>query len=523
MFFVDNSCQLMYKAVKSLAVIVKEVKKGSAAWRAGIKAGDTLVSLNGNTIIDVLDYCFYQNNEKIVAEVVTAKGKIKKFRLKKGEYDELGLQFETYLMDDKRACKNKCVFCFIDQLPKGLRESLYFKDDDSRLSFLFGNYITLTNITEHEVERIIKMHISPINISVHTTNPELRVKMMTNKNAGKVLDIMHRFNEAGIKMNSQLVLCPGFNDGEELERSLADLLQLENMECIAAVPVGLTKFRDGLADLQPFNKNSAAATIDIIDKYGDISAQKYGDRRVYASDEFYLLSEREMPPAEYYGDFLQLENGIGLWALLLSEVRAALEDTANTEVNRNISIATGVAAYPLICNIVELCKQKYSGVNCDVYKIENDFFGERITVSGLVTATDIINQLSYKDLGEELLTVCVHLLANLPSCRNYQFIVLTEETGALFLINKALQNSYTHLKQHRFSAVTTPRLAQHLYSTGILSGQEQVQELLSANLQGDSIGILGSGPYHLTPQRMTLSPAELAQKIISPDALYIHY
>ena len=386
-----------------MAVIVELVEKGSAAWRAGIRAGDTLVSLNGNTIVDVLDYRFYQNNEKIVAEIVTAKGKIKKIKIKKGEYDELGLQFETYLMDEKRSCKNKCIFCFIDQLPKGLRDSLYFKDDDSRLSFLFGNYITLTNITEHEIERIIKMHISPINISVHTTNPELRVKMMTNKNAGKVLEIMHRFNEAGIKMNSQLVLCPGFNDGEELERSLKDLLELENMECIAAVPVGLTKFRDGLANLQPFDKTSAAETIDIIDKYGDIALQKYGDRRIYASDEFYLLSGREMPSAEYYGDFLQLENGVGLWALLLSEVKAALEDIATAKTNRKISIATGVAAYPLICSIAKMCEQRMSGLSCEVYKIENDFFGKRITVSGLVTATDIINQLGDKDLGEELL------------------------------------------------------------------------------------------------------------------------
>ena len=213
-----------------MSVIIKDVENKSPAYKAGIKSGDTLLSLNGNTIIDVLDYRFYQDNEKIIAEVINAKGKIKKFKIKKGEYDELGLIFDTYLMDEKRSCKNKCIFCFIDQLPKGLRESLYFKDDDSRLSFLFGNYITLTNITEHEIERIIKMRISPINISVHTTNPELRVKMMTNKNAGNVLEIINRFNDAGIKMNSQLVLCPDYNDGDELRRTLNDLLSLENMQ-----------------------------------------------------------------------------------------------------------------------------------------------------------------------------------------------------------------------------------------------------------------------------------------------------
>lgn len=386
-----------------MSVIVKDVETKSAAYKARIKPGDTLVSLNGNIIMDVLDYRFYQNNEKIVAEIINSKGKIKKVKIKKGEFDEIGLQFDTYLMDEKRSCKNKCVFCFIDQLPKGLRDSLYFKDDDSRLSFLFGNYITLTNITEHEIERIINMHISPINISVHTTNPELRVKMMTNKNAGKVLEVMQRFNDAGIKMNSQLVLCPGFNDGDELRRSLNDLLNLENMECIAAVPVGLTKYRDGLPALETFNKNTAAQVLDIIDEYAQKSMQKYGDRRIYGSDEFYLLSGRKIPEAAFYGDFLQLENGVGLWALLKSEVNDALADIDSFSADRHISIATGVAAYPLLREIADMCQQKCNGLKCDVFAINNDFFGERITVAGLITATDIYNQLKNKKLGDTLL------------------------------------------------------------------------------------------------------------------------
>ncbi len=386
-----------------MSVIIKDIEKGSPAQKSRIKPGDTLISLNGNIIMDVLDYRFYQNNEKLVVEIINAKGKIKKLKIKKGEFEELGLEFDTYLMDEKRSCKNKCVFCFIDQLPKGLRDSLYFKDDDSRLSFLFGNYITLTNITEHEIDRIIKMHISPINISVHTTNPELRVKMMTNKSAGKVLEIMQRFNDAGIKMNSQLVLCPGFNDGDELRRSLNDLLNLENMECIAAVPVGLTKYRDGLAELEPFNKDTASQVLDIIDEYAEKSVQKYGDRRIYGSDEFYLLSGREIPLAEFYGDFLQLENGVGLWALLKSDAEAALQDITCKNINRHVSIATGVAAYPLLCEIATLCEQKCNGLKCDVYAIKNDFFGERITVAGLVTATDIYNQLNDDDLGDALL------------------------------------------------------------------------------------------------------------------------
>ncbi len=386
-----------------MSVIIKDVEKGSSADKARIKSGDTLISLNGNIIMDVLDYRFYQNNEKIIAEIINSKGKIKKVKIKKGEFDEIGLQFDTYLMDEKRSCKNKCVFCFIDQLPKGLRDSLYFKDDDSRLSFLFGNYITLTNITEHEIERIINMHISPINISVHTTNPELRVKMMTNKNAGKVLEVMQRFNDAGIKMNSQLVLCPGFNDGDELRRSLNDLLNLENMECIAAVPVGLTKYRDGLAELEPFNKDTASQVLDIIDEYAEKSFQKYGDRRIYGSDEFYLLSGREMPNADFYGDFLQLENGVGLWSLLKSEVNDALAQIDDFSSNHHVSIATGVAAFPLLSEIANMCKQKCDGLVCDVYSIKNDFFGEKITVAGLVTATDIYNQLKDKNMGDTLL------------------------------------------------------------------------------------------------------------------------
>ena len=386
-----------------MSVIVKDIEKGSVAEKTRIKPGDTLVSLNGNTIIDVLDYRFYQNNEKLVIEIINSKNKIKKIKVKKDEFEELGLVFDTYLMDEKRSCKNKCVFCFIDQLPTGLRDSLYFKDDDSRLSFLFGNYITLTNITEHEIERIINMHISPINISVHTTNPELRVKMMSNKNAGSVLNIMNRFNDAGIKMHSQLVLCPEINDGEELRRSLNDLLELENMECVAAVPVGLTKFRDGLADIKPFDKESAGNVLDIIEEFSQKSVKKYGERRFYGSDEFYLLSEREMPNAEFYGDFLLLENGVGLWALLKSEVESALQDIECAFIDRHVSIVTGVAAYPLMCEIASLCETKISGLKCDVYAIKNDFFGEKITVAGLITATDIFNQLNSMDLGDTLL------------------------------------------------------------------------------------------------------------------------
>ena len=393
-----------------MSVIIKSVDSGSPADRAGLKEGYTLISINKNEIMDVLDYRFYQSNAKLQVEYIDQNGKIKKVRIRKPEFEELGLNFETYLIDKQHSCLNKCVFCFIDQLPKGMRESLYFKDDDSRLSFLFGNYITLTNITEHEIERIIKMHISPINISVHTTNPELRVKMMKNKNAGNVLSIIKRFDDAGIKINCQLVLCPGDNDGKELERSLEDLTNLKNAECIAAVPVGLTKHRDGLAELIPFNEQTASETIDLINCFGDKCLEKYGSRRVYASDEFYLLAKRQLPDADYYGEFLQLENGVGLWSLMLKEATDAIYDADyELEKKRKITLVTGKAAYPLITEIVDKCKQKWDNLECEVFAIENNYFGPLITVAGLVTATDILEQIGGKDLGEELIIPAVML------------------------------------------------------------------------------------------------------------------
>ena len=387
-----------------MSVIIKSVEKGSPAYKKGIKAMDTLISIDGNEIMDVLDYRFYQNNSRLTIKFINKKGKVKSKTVKKGEFDELGLEFNTYLMDEKRSCKNKCIFCFIDQLPKGLRDSLYFKDDDSRLSFLFGNYITLTNITEHEIDRIIKMHISPINISVHTTNPELRVKMMNNKNAGKALDIIKRFNEAGIKINCQMVLCPDINDGKELERTLTDLTALSNVECIAAVPVGLTGHREGLYPLKAYDKNKAEDVLKIIDKFGDECIEKYSERRVYGADEFYILSGRTIPSADYYGEFYQLENGVGLVSLLLDEAYKAIEETNYTlKKERTLTIATGEAAELFITQIVDKMLKKWDNLRCRVVPVKNNFFGGKITVAGLITASDIEEQLKDTRLGEELL------------------------------------------------------------------------------------------------------------------------
>lgn len=386
-----------------MAVVIDGVSRGSVAEDYGFEAGDTLYAIDGHEIMDVLDYRFYQDSEELTVTVIDKNGKRIDVDIQKDEYEELGLTFNTYLMDKKHSCRNACIFCFIDQLPKGMRESLYFKDDDSRLSFLFGNYITLTNITEHEIERIINMHISPVNISVHTTDPELRVKMMKNKNAGDALRHIYRLNDAGIRLNSQLVLCPGYNDGAALEKTLADLSGLENMECIAAVPVGLTKYRDGLTPIEPFDKESSGKVIDTIDKFASVCLEKYGQRRIYASDEFYLTAGRKMPDAEFYGDFLQLENGVGLWALLKSQAFSELENIKGKEIEKRYAIVTGKAAYPLINEIAKKCEERSKRIKCTVYDIKNNFFGERITVAGLITGKDIIEQLSGKISADELL------------------------------------------------------------------------------------------------------------------------
>ena len=388
-----------------MSVIIKAVIPGSLAEASGIKGGDILVSINGKEILDVLDYRFFESERNIKLALLSSADKLYEVSIDKEEGDEIGLLFDTYLMDKQRSCKNKCLFCFIDQLPSGMRESLYFKDDDSRLSFLFGNYITLTNITEHEVERILAMHISPVNISVHTTDPELRVEMMKNKNAGKALDILYRLAGGGIKLNCQLVLVPGYNDGEALRRTLKDLLALDAVQCIAAVPVGLTDHREGLPALEPFNKKTAKNALEIIEEFGNISYNDCGARRVFAADEFYLLANEPIPPAEYYEDFAQLENGVGLWALLLKESREALA-LAGRRIfakKRRVSIATGVAAAPLMQEIADACNKQFKHFKCTVFPITNDFFGHKITVSGLVTGGDMLRQLKGKSLGDALL------------------------------------------------------------------------------------------------------------------------
>lgn len=394
-----------------MSVKISDVQKKSLAARKGIKRGYVLHSINSHEINDVLDYQFYAEENKLEIVVANDKGKQKTVKLHKKDGQDLGLEFETYLMDKQMRCKNKCVFCFIDQLPNGMRDTLYFKDDDSRMSFLFGNYITLTNLTEHDVERIIEMHISPINISVHTMNPELRVKMMKNKHAGESLKYIERFAKAGIKLNTQLVLCPGINDGRELEFSLKQLSKLyPSLQSIAAVPVGLTKFRENLEPLEEYTPQSARNVIDIIDSFGDEFKKQHGTRLAFCADEFYIKAGMRLPNDEYYEDYPQIENGVGLWRNLESEFFDALEKSdADENIHSKVSIATGVAAYPLMKRFAEAVENKYKNAAVNVYEIKNDFFGHSITVAGLITGGDLIKQLKEKELNGKLIIPSVML------------------------------------------------------------------------------------------------------------------
>lgn len=386
-----------------MAVKIFDVTTGSHADKAGIKKGETLLSINSNEIVDVLDYRFYQVNRKLTLEVADENKNVRTIEMTKGEYEEIGLEFETYLMDKQHSCRNKCIFCFIDQLPKGMRESLYFKDDDSRLSFLFGNYITLTNITEHEIDRIIKMHISPINVSVHTTNPELRCKMMNNRFAGDTLKYLKRFADAGITLNCQIVSCPGINDGDELVRTLTDLENL-GVNMTAIVPVGLTRYRENLYPLVPYNKETAGQTIDIIEKMGDECVKKHGRRIFFPGDEFYLLAEREIPSPEFYEDFSALEDGIGMIAYLTDDVGWKLEELdADESLCHKVTIACGEGVFPYMKRIMSMINEKFPNITINTRAIKNNFFGGGINVSGLVTGGDLIDQLRDDDLGDRLL------------------------------------------------------------------------------------------------------------------------
>lgn len=390
-----------------MAVLISSVIKGSSADRCGINGGDTLLKLNGHEIVDVLDYRFYQLEREVLIEYIS-QGEIKSATAKKPEYEELGFEFDSYLMDKEHSCRNKCIFCFIDQMPKGMRETLYFKDDDSRLSFLFGNYITLTNLSQHEIDRIISMHISPVNVSVHTTNPELRCMMMNNRFAGESLEIMRRFSEAGIVLNCQLVICPGINDGDELRRSIRDLGEM-GVNSIAVVPVGLTDHREGLYPLKPFTRESAEEVLRIVDEFGDAFYKKNSRRIVFAADELYIKAERKIPESDFYEDYPCLENGVGLIALQKDEFTYALEESVGDDsLVRHKTIACGESAAPYLRELCELLRTKYPNVCINVRPIINHFFGTMINVSGLIVGQDLISQLKNTISGDEvIIPVCM--------------------------------------------------------------------------------------------------------------------
>ena len=388
-----------------MSVLIKSVEPGSSADRAGIKPGQTLLSINGHDIHDVLDFRFYETERTVEVVVADMDGSQHSHTIRKGEYASLGLDFETYLMDKQRSCRNKCVFCFVDQTPKGMRETLYFKDDDERLSFLFGNYITLTNLSDRELERIVQMKITPINVSVHTTNPELRVRMMKNPESARIMERLRFLAEGGIQLNCQLVLCPGWNDGDELERSLSDLFSLTpQVQSIALVPVGLTAHREGLEPLRLFNAEESRQVIQTANRWAAIARAHGWGNVVWPADEFYITAGLPFPIPEDYEDYPQLDNGVGMVALLRDEFLAALEDAEVDDLPHEATIATGTSMAPYLTELVDKAKEKFSGAKWEVVPIVNDFFGHSITVAGLVTGGDIIKQLSGKAIhGSRLL------------------------------------------------------------------------------------------------------------------------
>ncbi|CEJ74844.1 Fe-S oxidoreductase [[Clostridium] sordellii] len=391
--------------VKNTNNIISKVYKNSIAEELGIEVGDLLISINDQPIHDIIEYRFLLSDEYLEVEIKKKNNEIYVYEIEKEYDDDLGIEFTNPIIDKAKSCRNKCVFCFIDQLPKGMRETLYFKDDDSRLSFLQGNFVTLTNMSEEDIDNIIKYRISPINISVHTTNPELRKTMIKNKFAGKLYEIMKRLADAQIQMNCQIVLCPGYNDKEELERTVSDLTKLyPYVNSAAAVPVGITKHRDHLPHLEIFNEKTASETIDLVNKLQEKYLKELGTRFIFLSDEFYMIANRQLLDYDEYEGFIQFENGVGMISKLEREIKdyLATNPKNSMDVKKKVSIATGHSAYNFICDMANCMMEKYPELDIKVHKIINNFFGDTITVSGLITATDIIDQLKNEDLGQTL-------------------------------------------------------------------------------------------------------------------------
>ena len=398
--------------------LIENVIEDSIAWELEIEAGDKLVSINNKEINDIFDYHYFCEDEYLEILIEKGDGEEWLLEVEKDEDEELGLVFGDSLMDKYKSCHNKCVFCFIDQNPSGMRDTIYFKDDDTRLSFLQGNYVTFTNLQEKDIDRIIEYKLAPINISIHTTNEELRCQMLNNRFAGKVNYFIKRLYDAGIPMNAQIVLCKGLNDGEELEKTLTDLLKYAPvMQSLSIVPVGLTKYREGLYPLESFNKEDAVRLIETVHKYQQLALDKCGIHFVHASDEWYINAGIDFPDEDNYDGYIQLENGVGMTRLLLDELDEAIsiyldENKSPFMGCRKVSTITGVLAYESKLKIKEKIKEVAPNIDYNIYPIKNDFFGERITVTGLLTGQDIINQLKDKDLGDVLLLPCQTLKAD---------------------------------------------------------------------------------------------------------------
>ncbi|MEQ2370556.1 DUF512 domain-containing protein [Blautia sp. CLA-JM-H16] len=387
---------------------ISRVLPDSIAEELGLEPGDRLISVNGQLVEDVFDYRYLMNEELVVLLVEKPDGEEWELEVEKEYEEDLGIEFENGgLMDDYRSCSNKCIFCFIDQMPPNMRETLYFKDDDSRLSFLQGNYVTLTNMSERDIERVIRYHLEPINISFQAMNPELRCRMLHNRFAGKALEKVDTLYNAGITMNGQIVLCKGVNDGEELEYSLEKLSAYAPvLQSVSVVPVGLTKYREGLFPLKSFGKEDAEKVLEQIERWQKIMMERHGIHFIHASDEWYILAERELPCEEEYDGYLQLENGVGMLRLLETEVRETLTELQGDDRQIKGTIATGKLAAPFIQKYIREIQKKFPQVEIQVRTIENHFFGEEITVSGLITGQDLKGQLSGLDLGEKLLLPC---------------------------------------------------------------------------------------------------------------------
>ena len=390
--------------VKNSNNIISKVYKDSIAEEIGIEVGDLLIAVNDQKVHDIIEYKFLISDEYIELEIQKRDGEVYIYEIEKDFDEELGIEFVNPIIDKAKSCRNKCIFCFIDQLPKGMRKTLYFKDDDSRLSFLQGNFITLTNMSEEDIQNIIKYRISPINISVHTTNPELRTKMINNKCAGKLLETMKRLADAQIEMNCQIVLCPRYNDKEELDRTLVDLSSLyPYVNSVAIVPVGVTRYREKLAKLDIFDYETANQTINQVHQLQEKYLKELNTRFAFLSDEFYIIAKKPLLNYDEYEGFLQFEDGVGMICKQGTEIVRYLDTLEeNDDIEKIVSIATGSSAYEFICDMADKIMKKFKNIKINVYKIVNDYFGHTITVSGLITATDIIKQLDGEDLGEAL-------------------------------------------------------------------------------------------------------------------------